>query len=198
MTIINYLSRTDPTKYRVRVYDLVRNRLDPKPVTDPREPPDELNGLPVTRVASPDGRWAHTLYDRNGEQPFIHALDTRDRKAFCIDLHDPSFGRGAVYDLRLAVAAGGRRLDIRRKGATVAAVTRSAWARAHRRRPRRRPAPRTTRHAVVVSNTPRISRTIRHDRRVQTAFRAPRPSIDQQIPRACPHVRSGIPNRVGP
>ncbi|MEA2191860.1 MAG: hypothetical protein QOI73_1981 [Solirubrobacteraceae bacterium] len=121
--LINYLSRTDQTKYRVRVYDLVRDRLDPKPVTDPREPPDEMNGLPVTRVSSPDGRWAYTLYDRNGEQPFIHALDTRERRAFCIDLHDPAFGHGAVYDLRLAVAAGGRRLDVTRKGKTAASVS---------------------------------------------------------------------------
>lgn len=120
--LINYLSRSDPTKYRVRVYDLARDRLDPKPVTDPREPPDEMNGLPVTRVSSPGGRWAYTLYDRNGEQPFIHALDTRERKAFCIDLHDPAFAGGAVYELRLAVAAGGRRLNVRRRGRTAATV----------------------------------------------------------------------------
>jgi hypothetical protein len=117
--LINYISPTDPRKYRVRVYDLVRDRLDPKPVVDPRERPDEMNGLPVTRVSSPDGRWAYTLYDGAGKHPFIHALDTRDAKAFCVDLDGHAFA-GNSYDLRLAVAAAGARLDIRRKGALVA------------------------------------------------------------------------------
>ena len=75
----------------------MRNRLDPKPVTDPPEPP--------TRVASPDGRWAYSCMTETASSR-SSMRSTRDRKAFCIDLHDPSCGRGAVYDLRLAVAAG--------------------------------------------------------------------------------------------
>jgi hypothetical protein len=120
--LINYLSRTDPTQYRVRVYDLARNRLDPKPIVDPREAPGAMNGFPVTRVSSPDGRWAYTLYDGAGKHPFIHALDTRDRRAACIDLDGPSFANNFAYDLRLALAAGGRRLDVRRKSAPLASV----------------------------------------------------------------------------
>ena len=121
--LINYLSPQDPTKYRVRVYDLARNRLDPRAVVDPREPPDAMNGFPVTRVSSPDGRWAYTLYDGAGKHPFIHALDTRDRKAVCIDLEGPAFAAGTnAYDLRLAVAGRGARLDVRRKDALVATV----------------------------------------------------------------------------
>ena len=121
--LINYISRRDPTQYRVRVYDLARNRLDPRPVVDPREPPDAMNGLPVTRVSSPDGRWAYTLYDAAGKHPFIHALDTRDRKAVCIDLEGPAFTPGgATYGLRLAVAANGTRLAVRRNRATLATV----------------------------------------------------------------------------
>lgn len=120
--LINYLSSRDPTQYRVRVFDLARDRLDPKPVVDPREAPGEMNGLPLTRVSSPDGRWAYTLYDGVGGRPFIHALDTRERAAVCIDLDGPAF-RGVVpHELRLAVAAGGRRLDVRRNGAVTAAV----------------------------------------------------------------------------
>jgi hypothetical protein len=120
--LINYLSRTDPTQYRVRVYDLARNRLDPRPIVDPREAPGAMNGFPVTRVSSRDGRWAYTLYDGAGRHPFIHALDTRDRKAACIDLDGPAFANKFAFDLRLAVVAGGRRLDVRRKGAPVASV----------------------------------------------------------------------------
>jgi hypothetical protein len=121
--LINYLSRTDPTQYRVRVYDLARNRLDPKPVVDPREAPGAMNGFAVTRVSSQDGRWAYTLYDGAGKHPFIHALDTRDRKASCIDLDGPAFSNTVAFDLRLSVAAGGARLDVRRKGKALASVS---------------------------------------------------------------------------
>jgi hypothetical protein len=121
--LINYISPPDPTKYRVRVFDLVRNRLDPRAIVDPRESPDEMRGLPLTRAASPDGRWAYTLYDGAGKHPFVHALDTRERKAVCIDLDGAAFAPGAnAYDLRLAVGARGSRLDVRRNRAIVATV----------------------------------------------------------------------------
>jgi hypothetical protein len=120
--LINYISPNDPSKYRVRVFDLAHNRLVAKPVVDPRESPDEMNGLPVTRVVSPDGRWAYTLYDRPGKHPFIHALDTRDRTARCIDLEGPAFPVGGAYTLTLAIAARGARIDISRKGAPLASV----------------------------------------------------------------------------
>jgi hypothetical protein len=121
--LVNYISPRDPTKYRVRVYDLARNRLDPRAIVDPRESPDDMHGLPVTRVGGPDGRWAYTLYDGAGKHPFIHALDTRDRRAVCIDLDGAPFAPGAnIYDLRLAVAARGARLDVRRDRAIVATV----------------------------------------------------------------------------
>jgi hypothetical protein len=35
---------------------------------------------------SSDGRWAYTLYDGAGKTPFVHALDTSNRTARCIDL----------------------------------------------------------------------------------------------------------------
>jgi hypothetical protein len=70
--------------YDVRAYDLERNRLLSKPVVDPREPDEKLQGLPITRVSSADGRWAYTLY--TGGKAFIHALDTEGRTAVCIDL----------------------------------------------------------------------------------------------------------------
>ncbi|HEV7805258.1 MAG TPA: hypothetical protein VGO80_05550 [Solirubrobacteraceae bacterium] len=121
--LVNYLSPSDPTKYRVRVYDLTKRRLDPRAVVDPRESPDEMNGIPVTRVAGTGGRWAYTLYDGAGKHPFIHALDTVGRKAVCIDLEGAPFAAGTnAYELRLALAGHGSRLDMRRKGALVATV----------------------------------------------------------------------------
>jgi hypothetical protein len=70
----------------VRLFDLYRGRLDPRPVVDRREEEVEMRGQPVTRKTSRDGRWAYTLYARPGRPPFVHALDTASAKAFCIDL----------------------------------------------------------------------------------------------------------------
>jgi hypothetical protein len=121
--LINYTEPGDPTKYRVRVYDLARRHLDRAPVVDPREPPDDMSGLPVTRAVSPGGRWAYTLYARRGASPpFIHALDTRDRRAVCIDLDGAALAGVNPYELRLAGAAGGRRLDVRGRRGLLATV----------------------------------------------------------------------------
>jgi hypothetical protein len=84
--LIEYISPTDPTRYRVRAYDFAADRLLAQPVVDPREPGEKMGGSPLTRAASPDGRWAYTLYDGAGKTPFVHALDTSTRSARCIDL----------------------------------------------------------------------------------------------------------------
>jgi DNA-binding beta-propeller fold protein YncE len=84
--LIEYTSPTDPTRYRVRAYDLAADRLLAQPVVDPREPGEKMGGNPLTRATSPNGRWAYTLYDGAGETPFVHALDTSTRSARCIDL----------------------------------------------------------------------------------------------------------------
>lgn len=84
--LIEYVSPTDPTRYRVRAYDLAADRLLAQPVVDPREPGEQMGGSPLTRATSPNGRWAYTLYDGAGKTPFVHALDTSTRSARCIDL----------------------------------------------------------------------------------------------------------------
>ncbi|HEX2128883.1 MAG TPA: hypothetical protein VHF58_06665 [Solirubrobacterales bacterium] len=92
--LIEYTHPRDLTEYVVREYDLVRDRFNPEPIIDPNESAEEMYGSPVTRVASPDGRWEYTLYDGR-EHPFIHALDTQKGEAVCIDLetlHRPVYG----------------------------------------------------------------------------------------------------------
>jgi hypothetical protein len=121
MYLINYLSARDPSRYRVRVYDLRAGRLLPKPVVDPSEPPDEMRGVPVTRATSPDGRWAYTLYD-GAEHPFIHALDTDRRRAVCIDLHSLTDRRRGLTGLRLALPRDGSPLTVEAGGRTLASV----------------------------------------------------------------------------
>lgn len=118
--LIQYTSAVDPLQYRVRALDSVTGRLLPKPIVDPREPGEAMNGTPLTRAMSPDGRWAYTLYDGT-EHPFVHALDTTGRSARCIDL-DWLHGRKDLWQLRFSMSDDGRELSVRNGKKTVAVV----------------------------------------------------------------------------
>jgi hypothetical protein len=110
--LIQYNDPRDPTRYLVRAYDLVHERLLQAPVVDPHERGEKMRGNPLSRAVSPDGRWAYTLYDGAGGTPFIHALDTSGRTARCIDLDDLAAGAN-LWTLRLAISRDGRTLTIR-------------------------------------------------------------------------------------
>jgi hypothetical protein len=124
--LIQYTSASDPLQYRVRALDSVTGRLLPKPIVDPREPGEAMNGIPLTRAMSPDGRWAYTLYDGT-EHPFVHALDTTGRSARCIDL-DWLHGRRDLWQLRFSMSDGGRELSVRSGKKTVAVVDTKTFA----------------------------------------------------------------------
>lgn len=102
--LIQYTSPKDPTRYAVRAYDLRADRLLREPVVDPRDR-EQMHGQPVSRATSPDGRWAYTLYDGGGKEPFLHALNTARGTARCIDL-DALAGNKYLWRLRLAVTGG--------------------------------------------------------------------------------------------
>jgi hypothetical protein len=140
--VVQYLSLSrhnfDPTDYRVRSLDTATGKLDPAPIVDPREPDEKMGGLPITRATSPDTRWAYTLYS-GSEHPFIHALDTSGRTARCIDL-DALTGRDDLFQLRLHVAADGRRIDVV-KGATPVQTVDTRTFVVSDPRPAARPAP---------------------------------------------------------
>ncbi len=120
--LIQYLSPGDPTRYAVRAYDVAAGQLLAKPIVDPNgENPDEMRGYPLTRAVSPDGRWAYTLYDGGGKHPFVHALDTGEGRAVCIDT--PSLaGRKDLYQLGLGVSSDGSTLTVADRGRPVALV----------------------------------------------------------------------------
>jgi hypothetical protein len=105
MFLIHYLSRRDPTRYEVRALDVPSATLLPTPIVDKSEPDERMAGFPITRETTADGRWAYTLYDGAGEEPFVHALDTVDGEAHCIDLAMLA-GRQDLYDLRLDLGPG--------------------------------------------------------------------------------------------
>jgi hypothetical protein len=102
--------------YEVRALDVKSGKLLPQPIVDPEEADEKMQGLPLTRAASPDGRWAYTLYDGNGKEPFIHALDTVGRRAVCIDLPQlENLQRRFFYLLQLRTDRGGRELVVVRR-----------------------------------------------------------------------------------
>jgi hypothetical protein len=72
--------------YAVRALNLNTRRLYGSAIVDRREPDEKMTGMPLTRVESRDGSWAYTFYSRSNNKPFVHALDTVHRRAFCIDV----------------------------------------------------------------------------------------------------------------
>jgi hypothetical protein len=96
-------------RYDVLAYDLARRHLVRTPIVDPREPDEKMQGFPLTRTVSADGRWAYTLYADPEGEPFIHALDTERRTAACIDLDDLTTEDAS--DARLALAGRTLRVD---------------------------------------------------------------------------------------
>jgi len=106
--------------YRVRALDTTTGRLAARVVVDPREPDEQMGGLPFTRTMSRDGRWAYTLYS-GGEETFIHALDTAGRTAACIDLPMlPPVDDVSLIEMSLSKDGG--RLRVRNAGTVVAIV----------------------------------------------------------------------------
>jgi hypothetical protein len=119
MYLVHYVDPRDPRAYVVRSFDVRSGRMEPGAIVDAREPAEDMRGYPVTRATTSDGRWAYTLYEGGGE-PFVHALDTAERRAFCIDL--PMLARrDDVYEMRLRLGGGGG-LSVRAAGETVAVV----------------------------------------------------------------------------
>ena len=109
--LINYLDPRNPTRYRVRTLDPATGRLAPRPIVDPDESADAMRGFPLDRVTSPDGHWHYTLYDGAGGHPFVHALNTEEVQAKCIDL--PAFpGTVDPSSVRLSMGPGGRTLKV--------------------------------------------------------------------------------------
>jgi hypothetical protein len=73
------------SRYRVRVYDRYLGQLRPGVVTDRRRWQSVMEGVPVARTTTKNGRWAYTVYGGN-RHPFVHALDTVSARAVCLDL----------------------------------------------------------------------------------------------------------------
>jgi hypothetical protein len=120
--LVHYTSPKDPLRYEVRALDTTgTGRLLARQIVDPREPGEQMGGRPLTRATTADGRWAFTLYERPGNAPFVHALDTTGRTARCIDLdwlRDPQ----QLMAPRLVLGEGGTTLRVVSRGVTRAVI----------------------------------------------------------------------------
>jgi hypothetical protein len=110
--------------YAVRAYNLNTHSLYPGAIVDRREPDEKMTGQPVTRVEGGDGVWAYTLYSRTGKRPFVHALDTGHRRAFCVDL---PWRNSARWINLVRMRVHGSELLLRRDGKLIARVDRKTF-----------------------------------------------------------------------
>ena len=112
--LIEYLA--EPT-YHVRAFDVAKGRLIDRVIADKSDAGQPMQGYPLTRASAAGGAWAYTLYGRDGERAFVHALDTAHALAVCVDLPwRITRGSGATMSLE------GSRLVLRRHGVRLGAV----------------------------------------------------------------------------
>lgn len=105
--------------YDVRALNVGTRKLYPGAIVDRREPDEKMTGIPMTRAGSGDGSWAYTLYSRSNGRPFVHALHTTHREAFCIDI-PMSMSDDRLSKLRMRV--GKHTLALRVGGKTIATI----------------------------------------------------------------------------
>lgn len=92
--------------YGVRVYDRIEDKVLTGYIADKANGHERMRGTRVEQIATPDGSWAYTLYENHHHGPFIHALDTRNLSAICIDLPDAPRGQ----DWTMVLSPDGQRL----------------------------------------------------------------------------------------
>jgi hypothetical protein len=88
--VIEHLPGADATHYQVRRVDVATGALQDGTIVDKRNIGEQMSGYAITQEAGRGG-WVYTLY-RGNDGAFIHALDTTNGAAVCIDL--PGMGKG--------------------------------------------------------------------------------------------------------
>ena len=117
--LVEYASFGQSVSYKVRAYETSTRKLLARPIVDREIGERLMRGWAVTRKTTSDGRWAYTLYARAKHEPFVHALDTVRRQAYCIDI---PLDLTRVEQMGLRLALRGRMLEVRQGGAGVAAI----------------------------------------------------------------------------
>ena len=110
--VVEHLGGKPAGSYQVRAVDVATGVLRDAIITDKRNLDEAMAGWPIAQLRQADGM-VFTLY-RGAEHPFIHALNTVEAWAVCIDL--PAVradDEEAALDWGLAAAPDGRG-DLRR------------------------------------------------------------------------------------
>ena len=103
--VIEHLDGRGNGRYQVRAVDVAAGTLREGIVADKRTLAAEMAGWPIGQVRRADGL-VFTLYD-GADHPFIHALNTVDATAVCIDLpHGHVRDARAMLDWGMADAGG--------------------------------------------------------------------------------------------
>jgi len=98
-------------EYYVRMYDVVGGRLDENIVVDKSDGNQAMAGTRLSGIATPDGHMLFSMYVREHESPFIHALSLDGPFAFCLDLPGAGYSDSAAeMQWSLAIARDGSRL----------------------------------------------------------------------------------------
>jgi hypothetical protein len=107
--LIEYLSTSS---YRVRIYNVSAQQLNPQVVVDKTDPKDSMTGLRLSGIPSHDGAFLYSIYARQTDGPFIHALTLDGTPiAFCIDIPGSGYQAGDNgFNWSLAMSADGSRL----------------------------------------------------------------------------------------
>jgi hypothetical protein len=119
--LVEHISVGRNPRYRVRTLDVAAGGRLGGAIVDRLEDEEIMGGEPMARATSSDGRWAYTVYARTKHEPFVHALDTARREAFCIDL-PLDLGRQKQWSLRLKLIERRNVLDVRLGRSSVAEI----------------------------------------------------------------------------
>ena len=110
-------------EYYVRLYDVIGGRLDENIVVDKSDGNQAMVGTRLSGIATPDGHMLFSMYVREHENPFIHALSLDGPFAFCLDLPGGGYADSAA-EMRwsLAITGDGSRIYAANPATGVVAV----------------------------------------------------------------------------
>src|SRR5256714_5847816 len=110
-------------EYYVRLYDVIGGRLDENIVVDKSDGNQAMVGTRLSGVAAPDGHMLFSMYVREHDGPFIHALGLDGPFAFCLDLPGSgSADSAAEMGWSLAITRDGSRLYAANPATGIVAV----------------------------------------------------------------------------
>jgi len=108
--VIEYPNAAD-SYYHVRVYEVLAGQLGAYTVVDKGGPGEIMTGVRLSGVFSPDGQWLYSLYARENQGAFVHALSLSSPYAFCLDLPGSGWSaNSSAFQWSLAMTPDGRHI----------------------------------------------------------------------------------------